>query len=88
MYLAGHERAIVTDIRRNNERCIRRDRSSIRRTQLPMLVDTARIRQTEDLIEKIGVDKALEYAETADLIIYVDRCIREVWMKMMRRSLI
>ena len=34
------------------------------------VVDTAGIRQTEDLIEKIGVDKALEYAETADLIIY------------------
>ena len=35
------------------------------------VIDTAGIRETEDLIEKIGVDKALEYAETADLIIYV-----------------
>ena len=35
------------------------------------MIDTAGIRQTEDLVEKMGVDKAKEYAQKADLIIYV-----------------
>ena len=35
------------------------------------IIDTAGIRDTNDLIEKIGVDKAKENAEKADLIIYV-----------------
>ena len=35
------------------------------------MMDTAGIRETEDKVEKIGVDKAKEYAKHADLIIYV-----------------
>ena len=35
------------------------------------LVDTAGIRQTSDLVESIGVDKALNQAEQADLVLYV-----------------
>ena len=34
-------------------------------------MDTAGIRDTSDIVEKIGVDKAKENAEKADLIIYV-----------------
>ena len=34
-------------------------------------MDTAGIRDTKDIVEKIGVDKAKSYAEEADLIIYV-----------------
>ena len=35
------------------------------------MVDTAGIRETEDQIERIGVDRAKEKAETADLILYL-----------------
>ena len=43
-------------------------------------IDTAGIRQTEDLVEKMGVDKAKEYAQKADLIIYVMDASKN-WMK-------
>ena len=42
------------------------------------MIDTAGIRQTEDVIEKIGVDRAKEYAQKADLIIYVVDASREL----------
>ena len=35
------------------------------------IVDTAGIRETEDVVEKIGVKKAVESAKDADLILYV-----------------
>ena len=35
------------------------------------IVDTAGIRDTGDIVEKIGVEKAKESAESADLIVYV-----------------
>ena len=34
-------------------------------------MDTAGIRKTADTVEKIGVDRALEHAKDADLILYV-----------------
>ena len=35
------------------------------------MIDTAGIRETEDVVEKIGVGKAKQMAENADLILYV-----------------
>ena len=35
------------------------------------LVDTAGIHETNDIVENIGVNKAIEYADKCDFIIYV-----------------
>ena len=43
------------------------------------------IRDMEDVVEKIGVDRAKEYADKADLILYVIDVSRPL-MKMMQRS--
>ena len=40
-------------------------------------MDTAGIRNTEDIVEKIGVDKAKTYANEADLVVYVVEASRE-----------
>ena len=67
--LIGQERAIVTDIagttRDALEECVRIKDITLN------IVDTAGIRETEDIIEKIGVDKAKEYAKDADLIVFI-----------------
>ena len=67
--LAGEERAIVTDIAGTTRDIIEED-ILIDNIHLHM-VDTAGIRFTDDVIEKIGVDKAKKYLKEADLIVYV-----------------
>ena len=67
--MVGKERAIVTDIAGTTRDAIE---EQIRLNQISLnIIDTAGIRNTEDVVEKIGVDKAKEYAEQADLVIYV-----------------
>ena len=67
--LLGEERAIVTDIegttRDTLEEVINIDGISLN------MVDTAGIRDTEDLVERIGVDKAKDSISDADLILYI-----------------
>ena len=64
--LVGEERAIVTDTTRDTlEENIRLHGISLN------IIDTAGIRDTDDIVEKIGVDKARQIADDADLIIYV-----------------
>ena len=67
--LVGEERAIVTDIA-GTTRDILAETVNLNGIMLNV-VDTAGIRSTEDVIEKIGVERAREYVEKADLVIYV-----------------
>lgn len=67
--LIGADRAIVTDIAGTTRDALE-ERIRIRDITLN-IIDTAGIRETEDVIEKIGVDKAIEYAEGADLIVFM-----------------
>ena len=67
--LSGRERAIVTDIE-GTTRDILEEQIQIQGLNLN-IIDTAGIRDTEDIIEKIGVDKAKEYVKDADLVISV-----------------
>ena len=74
--LLGEERAIVTDIagttRDTLEEHIHMHGISLN------IIDTAGIRETEDLVEQIGVNRAKVAADEADLIIYVVDGSREL----------
>lgn len=67
--LAGEDKAIVTEIA-GTTRDILEENIRLSGVNLHM-IDTAGIRSTEDIVEKIGVSKAKQYASDADLIIYV-----------------
>lgn len=67
--LVGEERAIVTDIEGTTRDTLE---ESIQLGGILLnLVDTAGIRETDDFVEKIGVDKAKDAVKDADLVIYM-----------------
>lgn len=67
--LLDEDRAIVTEIE-GTTRDILEEKLIIDGISLN-IVDTAGIRKTEDIVEKIGVTKAMEQAAAADLILFV-----------------
>ena len=67
--LVGEERAIVTDIA-GTTRDVLEEQINLNGIILNV-IDTAGIRETDDVVEKIGVTKAKKYLEQADLVIYV-----------------
>lgn len=67
--LARKDRAIVTDIA-GTTRDTLEEQISLNGISL-RIIDTAGIRHTEDVVEKIGVKKAYDTMENADLILYV-----------------
>lgn len=67
--LLNEERAIVTEIEGTTRDTIE---EFISLEGIPFkIIDTAGIRDTEDTVEKIGVQKAIEIAEKSDLIIAI-----------------
>jgi tRNA modification GTPase len=67
--LLGTARAIVTDVPGTTRDTLH---ATVDIGGIPVeLVDTAGLRETEDAIEKIGVARAREAGESADLVLYV-----------------
>jgi len=68
-YILGEDRAIVTDIAGTTRDILQ---ENIRLGDISLnMIDTAGIRDTQDPVEKIGVEKAKKYVEDADLLLYV-----------------
>ncbi|MFB2539175.1 MULTISPECIES: tRNA uridine-5-carboxymethylaminomethyl(34) synthesis GTPase MnmE [unclassified Acinetobacter] len=67
--LAGNERAIVTDIAGTTRDVLH---EKIVLNGLPMtLTDTAGLRETQDVVEKEGIRRAIQAIEQADLLLFV-----------------
>ena len=67
--LLGEDRAIVTEIAGTTRDALH-ERMNLHGISLNM-IDTAGIHETQDVVEKIGVERAKKYAMDADLILYV-----------------
>ena len=67
--LAGEERAIVTEVAGTTRDILE---ETVLLDGIPLrILDTAGIRHTEDLVESIGIERALHHVKDADMILYV-----------------
>ncbi|MBR1376500.1 MAG: tRNA uridine-5-carboxymethylaminomethyl(34) synthesis GTPase MnmE [Bacilli bacterium] len=67
--ILNEDKAIVTDIKGTTRDYVE---GSIYLNGIPLnFIDTAGIRKTEDIVEKIGVDKSIKLIEEADLILFL-----------------
>ena len=67
--LLGEEKAIVTDIEGTTRDIV--EGSVVLNGVILNILDTAGIRETDNLVEKIGVEKSKELIEKADLLLFV-----------------
>ena len=68
-FLLGEEKAIVTDIAGTTRDALE---DYVRIQDISFhIIDTAGIRKTEDIVEKIGVEKAIDYSKDADLLLFI-----------------
>ena len=67
--LAGYDRVIVTDIPGTTRDTVE-ETVMVGKTRL-RLIDTAGIRETEDTVEAIGVERSKKAVEDADLVLFV-----------------
>ena len=74
--LVGSERAIVTEVA-GTTRDVLEEHINLNGLSLNM-IDTAGIHNTDDVVEKIGVEKAKKYLEDADMVLYVVDSSREL----------
>lgn len=67
--LLGEERAIVTDIEGTTRDSLKE--SFMHKGIKINLIDTAGIRETQDVVEKLGIERSLAMVERADLVLFV-----------------
>lgn len=67
--LLGENRAIVTDIEGTTRDSL--CESFFHKGMKINLIDTAGIRQTEDVVEKLGIKKSLESIDNADIVLFI-----------------
>ncbi len=68
--LLGYDRSIVTPIAGTTRDYLE---AGLELAGIPItLIDTAGLRQTEDIVEQMGVEKALELAQGADLVLVLE----------------
>lgn len=80
--LAGYDRAIVTDVPGTTRDTV--EESVLCGGVLLRLIDTAGLRETEDQVERLGVERSRRAMETADLILLVeDGADEDAWLEKM-----
>ena len=67
--LLGYDRAIVTDVAGTTRDTI--SESIVYKGIKINLIDTAGIRESQDIVEKIGIDKSIQTIDSADIILLI-----------------